>query len=52
MLSPALHVVIVRAFYASNGRLTASKARLRPFGGKDLQTNPLEQFTHFICKLL
>jgi hypothetical protein len=34
---------------ASNSRLTASKARLRLFGGKDLKTNPCERFT---CEML
>jgi hypothetical protein len=34
-------------------RLTAGKARLRLFRGKDLPRNSLaEQFTHFICELL
>jgi len=34
-----------RADNASNGRLTASKACLRPFGGKDLSQILAEHFT-------
>ncbi len=36
----------LRAVYASNSRLTAGKARLRLFGGKDLPTNPCEHFKY------
>ncbi len=48
-LSPNLQKTSARAVYASNSRLTAGKARLRLFGGKNLPTNPCE---HFKCEML